>query len=142
MSGYQIKVTLENTKPPVWRRMEIPDRITFCDLHGILQEVFGWKEMHLHGFTFQNTRVSVGEAGDSDYDENGLLVDDFLRAGWIRYTYDYGDNWRHKIVLEKELEDYAERCSRVVKYKGANFEEDSGGIWSEFASDDKRQAAL
>lgn len=136
MSGYQIKVTLENTKPPVWRRMEIPDRITFCDLHGILQEVFGWKEMHLHGFTFQNTSVSVGEARDSDYDENGLLVDDFLRAGWIRYTYDYGDDWRHKIVLEKELADYAERCSRVVKYKGANFEEDSGGIWGESASDD------
>lgn len=64
--------------------------------------------MHLHGFTFQNASVLVGEAGTFDYDEESLLIDEFLREGWIRYTYDYGDDWRHKIVLEKEVPDYAE----------------------------------
>lgn len=131
MSGYQIKVTIENTKPPVWRRLEIPDRITFRSLHDILQEAFGWQEMHLHGFTFQNTRVTVGDDGSYDYDENVLLADDFLRAGWIRYIYDYGDDWRHKIVLEKELPDYKQRYARVVKFKGDNFVEDSSGIWGD-----------
>lgn len=129
MSGYQIKVTIENTKPPVWRRLEIPNQITFRDLHDMLQEVFGWQEMHLHGFSFQNTGVTVGNEGSFDYDENELLADDFLRTGWIRYTYDYGDDWRHKIILEKELPDYEKRYSRVVKFKGNNFEEDSGGVW-------------
>lgn len=60
--------------------------------------------MHLHDFTFQYNRVSVGdlENMDVDFEEEGLLIDDFLNAGWIRYNYDFGDDWTHKIVLEKE----------------------------------------
>lgn len=139
MAGYQIKVTMEGTRPPMWRRLEIPDKITFRDFHNILQDVFGWEEMHLHEFTFQNTRVTVGEENDAEYDENELLVDEFLRAGWIRYTYDFGDDWRHKIVLEKELPDYQERYPRVVKFKRNNFEEDSGGIWGGY--EDEEDAA-
>lgn len=38
MAGYQIKVTMELTKPPVWRRLVIPEKTTFSGLHDILQE--------------------------------------------------------------------------------------------------------
>lgn len=132
MAGYQIKVTMEKTKPPMWRRLAVPERITFLNLHQILQIAFGWNDMHLHDFTFQYNRVSVGdlENMDVDFEEEGLLIDDFLNAGWIRYNYDFGDDWTHKIVLEKELPEYEERYPQVLKFKRNNFEEDSGGVWN------------
>lgn len=35
-------------------------------------------------------------------------VDDFLmESRWIRYTYDFGDDWRHKIVYEKDRRIYS-----------------------------------
>lgn len=129
MAGYQIKVTMEGARPPMWRRLEIPNQITFEELHEILQTAFGWQDMHLHEFSFQYTQASVGDPEYAEYEESGLLADDFLHAGWIRYTYDFGDDWRHKIVLEKERPDYDKRCAQVVKFKRNNFEEDSGGIW-------------
>lgn len=132
MPGYQIKVTMEGTKPPMWRRLLLPNKLSFADLHRILQIAFGWDDYHMHDFTFQHCIDTVGNTEYHDYadlDENETAADNYLKGGWIRYTYDYGDDWQHKIVLEKELEDYEERYPQVVKFKGNNFEEDSGGVW-------------
>lgn len=133
MAGYQIKVNMEYVKPPMWRRLVIPDKITFADLHQVLQTAFGWDDGHLHDFTFQHFYGSVADTQvtDAEFDESDILVDDFLRDGWIRYTYDFGDNWCHKIVLEKELPEYGVRYPQVIKFKRDNFAEDSGGIWSD-----------
>lgn len=133
MAGYQIKVNMEYVKPPMWRRMAIPDQITFADLHEMLQIAFGWDNWHLHDFRFQHVEESVGDSENTDveYDERDLLADGFLKDGWIRYTYDFGDDWCHKIVLEKELPDYEFRYPQVLKFKRNNFKEDSGGAWSE-----------
>lgn len=30
-------------KPPVWRRISIPESFTFYDLHRTIQTAFGWK---------------------------------------------------------------------------------------------------
>ena len=51
---------------------------------------------------------------------------------WIRYTYDFGDDWRHKIVFEKEEPSYTSRSPRVLKWKGDNFNEDVGGVWGAY----------
>lgn len=37
MAGHTIKVMLENTHPPVWRRLVVPEKISFGSLHKILQ---------------------------------------------------------------------------------------------------------
>ena len=61
-----------------------------------------------------------------------MLVDDFLQEySWIRYIYDFGDDWEHKIVFEKEDPEYKERFAQVIKYKGDNFAEDSGGVYGQ-----------
>ena len=52
--------------------------------------------------------------------------------------YTDGDNWRHKIVLEKELLEYQERFAQVVKFKRNNFQEDPGGVWRESEDDEKK----
>ena len=33
MKGYQLKITLKGTSPPVWRRIWIPADMTFRNLH-------------------------------------------------------------------------------------------------------------
>lgn len=50
MAGYILKITLENTHPPIWRRVVVPEKITFRDLHDIIQILFGWYGYHLHCF--------------------------------------------------------------------------------------------
>ena len=139
MAGYIIKVTMENTHPPVWRRLVIPDKILFSDLHQILQDAFGWTDTHLHDFSFPGTDFRVVQS-EEDFDfasdaelESTVLLDDFLKDySWIRYTYDFGDDWTHKIVFEKADPDYKNRYAQVIKYKGDNFAEDSGGIYGEY----------
>lgn len=132
MAGFQVKVVLEGVQPPLWRRILLPDQLSFADLHDILQVVFGWQEEHLHDFTFQGSRIRISdtEYADADLDEKEVCVDPYLKAGWIRYTYDFGDDWSHKIILEKEREDYENRYPTVIKHKRNNMEEDSGGAWS------------
>lgn len=142
MAGYQLKITLEYTKPPVWRRVIVPDRITFGDLHDIIQVLFGWEDMHLHDFTFsENMQLHIGPIEEDDYysndlDEDSICIDEYIKNHkWIRYTYDFGEDWQHKIVFEQEHSDYEKRYPQVIKYKGDNFLEDSGGAF--FADEDE-----
>ena len=51
MPIYQIKVRLDNTHLPVWRRIQVPGKVTLEELHQILQSVMGWWDSHLHAFT-------------------------------------------------------------------------------------------
>lgn len=134
MAGYTIKATIEDTHPPVWRRIIIPEKINFGDLHRIIQIAFGWDDAHLHDFTFPKSELQIVESKENAFGdyllERSALVDDFIREyKWIRYTYDFGDDWRHKIVYEKEMPEYNSRCAEIIKYKGDNFTEDSGGVW-------------
>lgn len=132
--AYIIKVTLEDTHPPVWRRILVPDAISFQDLHEILQTAFGWDDYHMHNFTFPSRNIEITQKGEEGYgnsvEEDKAVIDDFMKeCKWIRYTYDFGDDWCHKIVLEKTDMEYQGRSATVLKAKGDNFMEDSGGIW-------------
>ena len=40
MAGYICKIIIENTHPPVWRRVIVPNRITFKELHEVLIDSF------------------------------------------------------------------------------------------------------
>src|SRR5689334_7501208 len=47
---YQLKVTLKGSKPPIWRRIQVPGDTNLAQLHEILQIVMGWTDSHLHQF--------------------------------------------------------------------------------------------
>jgi len=47
MKILQLKITLKDVKPPVWRRVLVRDDITFYKLHRIIQYAMGWFESHL-----------------------------------------------------------------------------------------------
>ena len=135
MAGYICKIVMEDTHPPVWRRVVIPERITFLELHEIIQILFGWDDAHLHDFQIPADRIYINSDGETwgrHYAEADTLVDSFFRNyKSIRYTYDFGDDWRHKINIEQMDENYTERYAALLKFKGDNFQEDCGAIWEQ-----------
>jgi hypothetical protein len=48
---YQLKVTLMETDPPIWRRLRVPGNTTLPRLDRIIQTAMGWTNSHLHTFT-------------------------------------------------------------------------------------------
>jgi hypothetical protein len=138
---YQFKITLKGIKPPIWRRIQVPETYTFWDLHVAIQDAMGWTDTHLHHFEILNpTRGFKEEIGIPDED----FIDERILAGWKRkianyfssqnnkaeYIYDYGDNWEHSIKLEKILQ-RNEGVEYPVCTKGARAcpPEDCGGTW-------------
>lgn len=129
MAGYICKIVIENTHPPVWRRVIVPERITFEELHEMIQILFSWGNEHLHEFEVPGDRIYISDQGDTwanFYNESETLIDAFFtNYKWLRYTYDSGDNWRHRINIEKTDEEYQERRATLLKFKGDNFTEDN-----------------
>jgi hypothetical protein len=137
---YQFKITLEDSKPVIWRRIQVPENYTFWDLHVAIQDAMGWYDCHLHQFEMvdpkQSEQVTIGKP-DEEFDEPILtewktsIADYFsLKNKKAFYTYDFGDDWRHKIVLEKiapiEVEQTYPQC---VAGEMACPPEDCGGIY-------------
>jgi len=47
---YQLKITLAESAPVIWRRLQVPSSIKLCCLHSAIQVVMGWTDSHLHQF--------------------------------------------------------------------------------------------
>ncbi len=103
---YQIKVTLQGIKPPIWRRVLVPADITLAQLHFVLLRVMGWQGGHLHMFEVDGQCYGEPEGEfDEVLSEARVKLNKVLCAEKesMIYEYDFGDSWRHKIVLEKIL---------------------------------------
>ena len=55
---YRFKITLKETKPAIWRRIETKD-VTLEQLHELVQTSMGWTNSHLHCFTIGDTRYTL-----------------------------------------------------------------------------------
>ncbi len=135
---YQLKVSLRNAKPPIWRRLEVSSDTSFYLLHCIIQGAMGWDNSHLHQFV--KDRELYGITSDEDFfdvhDEREIKLSDLLHREkeWIQYEYDFGDGWEHRVELEKILPPEAGvKYPRIVKGKNACPPEDCGGIWGYMA---------
>lgn len=131
----QLKITLKDSKPPIWRRVEIRDSMTFHKLHQAIQIAFQWGDFHLHGFDVRKTNglkiddfFSIEPSDNEDlgffhetYDENEIMLKDIFKQekDKVIYTYDYGDNWEHEIVLEKILPEesgvFYPKCTKAMR---------------------------
>lgn len=135
MAGNILKIVIENTHPPVWRRVVVPDRISLGMLHRTIQILFGWDDAHMHEFHFPSKNLRIGSP---DFyvgfdllpnDEHRMLKDILSPGEFAHYTYDFGDDWRHKIIFEKTDESYEAAYPTLLKFKGDDFAEDSGGVY-------------
>lgn len=129
---HQIKVTLAGSRPPIWRRLEIPSTITLRALHDVLQAAFGWEDYHM--WVFENAQGRYGIADhELQISSAGAKRLDRIAPGQgdrLGYTYDFGDNWEHTILVEAittpERDIAYPRC---LTGRRAGPPEDCGGIW-------------
>lgn len=130
---YQFKITLDGVKPPIWRRIQTPSDFTLAALSDMIQAAMGWENVHLHAFEIGGMRygIPMDDGWEDVLDEGEYSLDELgLRAkSRFKYEYDFGDDWRHTVVLEKVLPWKPEDDPVCIKGKRACPPEDCGGIW-------------
>ena len=133
---YQFKVTLRGIRPPIWRRFQVTDDLSFYQFHRVLQEVMGWYGGHLHLFDLNGFQITDAETLDEGFidgeDERKARLKQHVRQEGqkFRYAYDFGDDWDHEVMLEKILPVEAGVVyPRCLKGKRACPPEDCGGVW-------------
>ena len=110
---YQLKISIHDIKPSIWRRILIPTSATFWDLHSAIQDVFHWNDSHLHMFFYDDAIVEklIKFGIPSDEDKTTTFpswkhkISKYLNLEepYLRYVYDLGDDWIHMIELENIL---------------------------------------
>lgn len=108
---YQLRITLVESRPRIWRRILVEEDILLSDLHKIIQTTMGWTNSHLHQFikdeTFYTQRMPDDDFWEemNNVDYKGIKLNELLRfvKNTIIYEYDFGDSWMHEILLEKFL---------------------------------------
>jgi hypothetical protein len=103
--AYVLEVALCGVKPPIWRRLRVATDLTLRDLHHVLQIALGWTDSHLHEFEINGKRYGMPDPeediGPSPLDEQDYRLTELFRKGSrAEYLYDFGDDWRHEIVVE------------------------------------------
>lgn len=107
---HQLKVTLQRIQPPIWRRILVWEDATLAQLHCVLQIVMGWEDYHLHEFVIGRRVYSMPDPEDKLY-ERRVFDERRVRLGRVvprvgtrfEYLYDFGDGWRHDLLLEAIL---------------------------------------
>jgi Plasmid pRiA4b ORF-3-like protein len=104
---YQLKITLIDLEPPIWRRIQVPSSIKLCCLHSAVQVVMGWTETHIHQFEKDGKNWGIVQLYDDEkldvLDDGSVTLAEVLKSEGdsMAYQYDFGDDWLHEIVLEK-----------------------------------------
>jgi hypothetical protein len=136
---YQFKLTLLDTRPPVWRRIQVKD-CTLDRLHEHIQTAMGWTNSHLNHFM----------VGEQLYGDPLLMAENFEDMGYkdstttklsnllprsgkrfrFGYEYDFGDGWQHEVLFEGCVQAEAGKKYPVcVAGARACPPEDVGGAW-------------
>ncbi len=130
----QLKITLNNSKPPIWRRILVPDHFSFHQLHLAVQAAMNWDNAHLYAFKHPKIKDDIG-IPDPEWDDgtrdakNVLIRDEFNKVKQkMTYEYDFGDGWVHTLLLE-EITDGKILNPIGISGKGACPPEDCGGLW-------------
>ncbi len=136
---YQFKITLKETRPPIWRRIQVGD-CTLDELHEHIQTAMGWTNSHLHLFRVDGTLYADPLLMEEDFEElecknsTTTKLSQILPASGARfqfeYEYDFGDGWAHDVLFEGCLP--AEKGKRYpLCLEGARAcpPEDVGGVW-------------
>ena len=137
---YSLKVVLNETKPVIWRRLQVPANATLGWLHAVLQVAMGWTNSHLHQFRvgellYSDLRHNSPEfEGDPEIlDENKTTLQQVApqQKDVLGYEYDFGDSWNHQLTVEKILTPDPAAATVALCLGGARAcpPEDCGGPW-------------
>ena len=132
-------VHILDIEPTISRSLELPVDLNFAQLHEVLQAAFGWTDSHLHQFNVGGLII-----GAPEFDEDGLSEHQTFEATEVRlrdlvfpydeddsltilYEYDFGDSWRHRIVMRRIPAQEGATYPRCIAGKRSRPPEDVGG---------------
>jgi Plasmid pRiA4b ORF-3-like protein len=103
-----LRIELQDIEPLIWRRVAVRTSMNLKAVHSVIQAAMGWLDNHLWAFTANERKYGIPIPNDPDW--NGRInnaastkLSALLIAGVteISYIYDIGDNWQHRIIVEK-----------------------------------------
>jgi hypothetical protein len=86
-SAYQLKITLVEIKPPIWRRVQVKN-CSLSKLHEVIQAAMGWTNTHLWAFDIEG--VGYGEDPEGEMDlasARKAKLSDFVAEGVKKFRY-------------------------------------------------------
>lgn len=131
----RLLITLDDVKPPVRRRVEVPLAVRLDRLHLVLQAAMGWTNSHLYEIRARDVGWGLP---DPDFGEGPLdakkarLVDVLEDVGTktLKYLYDFGDGWEHMVKVERITDAVPGTAYPVlIDATGRCPPEDVGGPW-------------
>jgi hypothetical protein len=136
---YQLKITLKESQPPIWRRIQVKD-CTLDKMHEHIQTVMGWTNSHLHHFKigeqFYGDPMLIGDNFEEfEYEDSTTttlsdIIPENRRKFRFEYEYDFGDSWYHEILFEGHAkEEPGKKYPLCLDGERACPPEDCGGIW-------------
>lgn len=134
MSIIEIKVTLEYIEPAVIRTLQVPSTIRLDRLHLTLQAAMGWTNSHLYMFEAGGATWGMPDPdfGGDDLPANKTILAELIEdtgTRTIRYIYDFGDSWEHKLQIGKITDPVpGELYPRLTEISGRCPPEDVGGF--------------
>ena len=97
-STFQLRTTLQEIEPPIWRRILVPGVINLDKLHPM-----GWTNSHLHCFGAAGKLYGThfDDFPNDEIDEHEVSVLQALRDHKkFVYEYDFGDSGDHEVEIE------------------------------------------
>ncbi len=132
---HELRITLEDIKPRIWRTFVVPSGIPLAALHRVIQNVMGWEDSHLHRFEIHGVGYEAlmpGTDQEADtQDARKAVVGELVPSagdGFV-YQYDFGDNWVHSVeVINVRPPSAAVRYPACTAGERACPPEDCGGV--------------
>jgi len=136
---YQLEIVLAESKPRIWRRVQVPGSASLGWLHAVIQVAMGWTNSHLHQFLIggqtcsdPSFELNAFEDDPEVLDENRVVLMKVApnEGDVLMYEYDFGDSWHHRVTVEKilPLDAASAKAARCVDGARACPPEDCGGL--------------
>jgi hypothetical protein len=102
---FKLHVSLSETEPVVWRRIMVPATFSLEALHSVIQLTMGWQMSHLYDFQIGSIRYAdPDDLDDIPVKSLGTSLTVALKGHKsFVYNYDFGDSWRHTVLVEDVL---------------------------------------
>lgn len=132
-TAYRLKITLIDSPVPIWRRVLVGTTVPLGLVHEVFQVVMGWWNCHLHDFAAHQRHFGDIGTADGDKtveDENKFFLPELVKSPGEHFIYDYdfGDSWRHEVVVEEIIATEGRVLAYCMGGKRACPPEDVGGV--------------
>ena len=126
-----IRATLTHVTPVIWREIRVPEHYALAQLHRVLQLAFGWLDCHLYSFIVGRMQYADPRAEIGALDATRVTLADLALTAKAKltYLYDFGDDWKHALVVQRVVDRLPDDGALPALLGGARSgpPEDSGG---------------